>query len=92
MTPGSDIHRAAQRSRGVQSRIHFHNHPIGNNALVDQLFRFRGSHFSDTLAFTVQNTAHIRKQDQIGPQRRRQRRCRLIGIDVHQLTIFGYAN
>ena len=48
--------------------------------------------FGDTLAFAVQNTAHVGKQDQIGPQRRRQRGCRLIGVDVHQLTVVCYAN
>ncbi len=86
MTPGSDIHRATQRPRSIESRIHFHNHPVGNNALVDKLLGFGRRHFGDTLAFAVQNTAHVRKQDQIGPQRRRQRGCRLIGVDVHQLA------
>ena len=92
MTPGGDIHRTTQRTRGIQRRIHLHDHAIGNNALFNQLFRFRCSHFGNTLAFTIQNTAYVREQDQIRTQRCRQRRCRLIGINVHQQSVFSNAN
>ncbi|MNC46435.1 hypothetical protein D3C75_954570 [compost metagenome] len=92
MTPGGDIHRAAKRAGSIQRRVHFHDHPVGDNALGDQLLCFLGSHLRDALAFAVQDTTHIREQDQVRAQRRRQSRCRLVSVDVHQQPFFGDAD
>ena len=90
MTPGGDIHRSTERTGGIQRGIHFDDHPVGNNALGDQLFGFCRGHFRNALAFAIQNTAHIGEQDQVRAQRCRQCRRRLVRIHVHQLTLFGH--
>ena len=90
MTPGGDIHRTAQGTCGVKGRIHFNNHAVGDNPLLDQLLRFLGGHLGNTLSFTVEDTADIRQQDQIRPQGGRQRCRRLVSVDVHQLAFIGH--
>ncbi|CSP54979.1 Uncharacterised protein [Shigella sonnei] len=56
------------------------------------MFCFRGGHFGNALPFAVENAADVGEQNQIRAQRCRQRRCRLVGIDVHQLPFVCYAN
>ena len=92
MTPGGDIHRAAQRAGRIQRGVNFNDHAVGNNALIDQLLGFCGGHFRNALAFAVQNAAHVGEQDQVCAQRCRQRRRRLVRIDVHQFALFGHAD
>ena len=82
--------RTAQGTCGVKGRIHFNNHAISDNALLDQLLRFLGGHLGNALSFTVEDTADIRQQDQIRPQGGRQRCRRLVSIDVHQLAFIGH--
>ncbi|AEW75839.1 hypothetical protein EcWSU1_04412 [Enterobacter ludwigii] len=90
VAPGGDVHRTSKRTRGIQRRIDFDDHAVGNNALLDKLFGFRRGHFRNTLAFAVENTAYVREQNQVRAQRSRQSRCRLVCIDVHQFALFGH--
>ena len=46
----------------------------------------------DALAFAVQNAAHVGEQNQIRAKGRRQRRCCLIGVNIHQLAFIGHAD
>ena len=54
MTPEEGYPPGGPACGRIQRRVHFHYHAVSNNALLNQLFCFRGGHFGNALPFAVE--------------------------------------